>query len=480
MRLLLLFLVGTLVLLAAPVSAQASFSFAGTLSAPGEHADDARVAMAPNGDAVFVWVRDDLNTACGLYACRRIAVRARSAAGELGPVQTISPPDGNAIYPHVAVDAQGNAVITWGFSDSVLPSDECCSIVQVRAVSAAGVLSPIKTLSDPTKNALEADVEVDSNGNAVFGWTLTDSAAGTPRVQARARSVAGALSPVQRVSPAGQNAYEGGLGLDASGNAVFVWTLAESGNNRVQTRTRSASGALSPIESVSALGQYASLSKVAVAPDGDAVFAWELQYGTTECDGERCVRLMARGRSAAGTFSVVQPISDPTGYSSSVESAVEVDSDGDAVFKWKQRDDTTQCFGQPCARIRARARSAAGSLSQTQILSASGQGADQSALSVDSSGNAVFVWRREDGTTGCGGGYSCRRIQARARSASGALSPVQTLSGPGQHAYSPAVAVDPDGGFDPNVADAAAGWQRYDGSGPTRIQAAVQFAPPPS
>src|SRR6266511_6399222 len=73
-------------------------------------------------------------------------------------------------------------------------------------------------------------------------------------------------------------------------------------------------------------------------------------------------------------------------------------------------------------------------------LSDPGRDAVTPLVGVDPSGNAVFVWAREDETTDCGGG--CLRIQARARSASGVLRPTQTLSAAGQRADDPRVGVD--------------------------------------
>jgi hypothetical protein len=474
-----------LFVLAMPASARASFTFVGTFSPAGGRAVDPRVAMAPNGDAVFVWGLADGHCG-GLYPCVRIHVRSRSAAGTLSPIQTVSPPDGDAFYPEVAVDADGDAVITWGIRYSQDPYAVCCSQVQAIARSAAGVLSPIQTLTNPTKNSDSAQVRVDPGGNAIFEWTLGDATTDCSghechRVQTRARSAAGTLGPVQTLSPSGQDAYANDFGLDDNGNAVYSWTAYSATQTRIFARTRSAAGTLGSVEGVSALGQYASLARVAVNQGGDAMFSWTLRYGTDECGGGPCSRIMARARSSAGSFTPVQAISGPFGYGAN--KGLAISAGGVAVFEWGDRDGTTDCYGGPCYRIMGRARSATGTLSAIQTLSTPGQHADQGAMAADSRGNAVFVWRREDGKTFCDG-YSCRRIQARGRSAAGALSPVQTLSGPGEHAYSPAVAVDPNGGFDPNVADAAADWLREDSTSPsccsTRIQAAVQIAPPPS
>jgi hypothetical protein len=134
---------------------------------------------------------------------------------------------------------------------------------------------------------------------------------------------------------------------------------------------------------------------------------------------------------------------------------VAVDPNGTAVIAWTRSDGTNQ-------RIEALTRSAAGVLSGNQILSDAGQNAGDHQVAVDPNGVAVFVWSRLDGTSDCGG-TGCDRIQARVRLATAILSPPQTLSGAGQNASEPQVAVDPNG-------NAVATWGRSDGT----IEAAIR------
>src|SRR5438093_926621 len=91
-------------------------------------------------------------------------------------------------------------------------------------------------------------------------------------------------------------------------------------------------------------------------------------------------------------------------------------------------------------------------------LSGAGQFADLPQVAVDPGGNAVFVWQRFDATAGCSASAGCLRIQARARSASGTLSAVQTLSAAGEHAEVPEVSVDQTG-------NSVIVWERFDGAG---------------
>ncbi len=397
--------------------ARAAWTTPVNLSHAGHDAVSVEVAVNADGDAVFTWTRFD-----GEHY--RVQARAQSAAGALSAVQTLSRAGEDVFEPEVAVDADGDAVFTWRRLDGADYR------VQARARSAGGVLSAVQTLSAAGQDAFAPQVAVDADGDAVFTWWRSDGA--SYRVQARARSAGGALSAVQTLS--GSNARYPEVAVDADGDAVFTWYRFDGRNLRVQARARSAAGALSAVQTLSETGQNAWDPEVAVNADGDAVFTW------TRFDGED-YRVQARARSAAGALSAVQTLSG-AGQSAELPQ-VAVDADGDAVFTWMR-------FHGSNNRAQARALSAGGALSTVQTLSLAGQDASSPQVAVDADGDAVFTWDRSDG--------AYNRVQARARSAAGALSAVQTLSGAGEGAaYEPRVGVDADG-------DALVAWYRFDGT----------------
>jgi hypothetical protein len=403
------------------------------LSDTGQDALGPDVAMASNGEAAFVWERLDGTTQCGDSSCSRIEGRLYSQVSDTyGTVQTLSAAGQNAHAPQVAIAPNGDAVFVWERFDGTTQCGSSCSRIQTRTLSAStGALSAVQTLSAAGQHAHAPQVGVDSTGNAVFAWERSD---GT--------------------------------------------TQCGSSCSRIQTRTRSAStGALSAVQTLSAAGQHAHAPQVAVDPTGDAAFAWERSDGTVQCSGSSCSRIQARFYSATtGTYSGTQTLSAAGQHAHAPQVAIA--PNGDAAFAWERFDGTTQCGGAGCARIQAVARSApTGSLSAVQTLSDPGQHARAPQVGVDAAGNAVFVWERFDGTTQCGGS-SCSRVQARTRLATGALTAVITLSLPGQDAFAPALSVDTDGGLDPSRPDALALWSRYDGTRDgaccLRIQAAEQ------
>jgi hypothetical protein len=445
-----------LVLVALPAVAHAVWSSPVFLSRADKYSAGARVAVDADGDAVFTWAFVE-HPSC----CQRVQVRARSATGALSPTQTVSAPGQSAGGNEIAVDAEGDALVVWIRADG---TTQCggsgCSRVQARVRSAAGTLGPVQTLSAPGQDAGSPRVALDSTGDAVVVWRRVDGSSSSccSRIQARARSAAGVLGPVETLSDPGQDAFGAEVGVDADGDALVTWARRDGttqcggspGCFRVQARARSATGTLGQVQTLSAAGQNAQGAHLAVDPDGDAVVVWA-RTTATQCGGSACRRVQARARSAANVLSAVQDLSIPG--QDAISPDVGIDAAGNAVFVWHRVDPSDCCV----ARVHARARTAEGSLSPVQVLSIG----IHPRVAVDAAGNAVFVWHRFDGSSSS----CCLRVQARARSATGTLTPVKFLQPPGTDAdfgpgtealTTPRVGISPDG-------HAVAVWTRWDG-----------------
>jgi len=437
----------TMLALAAPSSAQAAWSSPIPLSSPGQLFQPPEVAVDQNGNAVFAWSRSDRTTDCPFDSsgCDRVYARVRSAAGSLSAVQTLSPARQFALQATVAVDPAGDAIFVWESNDGVpgCPDNynRGCFRVQVRTRSAAGSLSPVQTISPEGQNTSDPRVGVDQDGNAVIVWTVT-----TGGVLARSRSATGVLGATQTIGCC----FGADVAVDVAGDAVFAWQGYDTSTDcngqscrRTYARARSTAGALSAIQTLSAAGKDAmAYPRLGVDQSGDAVFVWTRYDGdTTNCQtgypNEGCVRVQARARSAAGALSAIQTLSAPGTYAGAVlkNPAVAVDPAGDAVFGWEDQRFNGTCGGSGCHKIQARARSAAGPLSAIQSLF-TGRTVGVPEVGIDQNGNAVFVW---EGVTG---------IEARTRSAAGVLGTTQTLYSGGSlypGGIAPRVAVDPNG-----------------------------------
>ena len=76
--------------------------------------------------------------------------------------------------------------------------------------------------------------------------------------------------------------------------------------------------------------------QVAVDPAGDAVFVWGRRSGAAHGDFE----VQTRTRYANGSLSPIQTLSKPS--DGLMRPQVAVDSGGDAVFIWRRNDQSTQ------------------------------------------------------------------------------------------------------------------------------------------
>lgn len=195
----------------------------------------------------------------------------------------LSPAGQDASKSQVAVYPDGDAVFVWRRSDGTYYR------VQARALSASGALSAVQTLSAAGQDAEEPQVAAGAMGPAVFAWQRHDGT--NVRVQGRVRSMSGMLSGVVTLSPAGRDATVPQVGVDASGDAVFVWQRFDGVDLRAQARARSSTGVLGPVQNLSAAGGDVYIPQVAVDPMGNAVFVWQW-----DADGPD--RIQTRERSA--------------------------------------------------------------------------------------------------------------------------------------------------------------------------------------
>jgi hypothetical protein len=322
----------------------------------GRDAGQPLVAVDPDGDAVFAWSRYD-------GANYRVQVRARTAAGALSSVQTLSPSGQSSFVQDVAVDADGDATVLWSNSNN---------LVQARARSAAGVLGPVQDLNVPGPIGPQPQLGLDADGDAVFAWLHWDGS--TNRVQARARSAAGTLAPVQTLSAIGEQATAPELAMESDGDALFTW----SAGDRIQARKRTAAGTLGSVQTVGPAGLATDVPQVTIDADGDAVFAWLRDDGANW-------RVQARRRTSGSSLSAVRNLSAPgldAGWP-----RVDVDAGGDAVVSWQRIDhgDVTV--------VQARQRAADGTLSAVQTLSDGEAATELPQVAVAPGGDAIVTWQ---------------------------------------------------------------------------------------
>ena len=415
-----------------PAGAQAAWQSPVDLSAPGQSAINQQVAVDPNGVATAVWVRFDGSDF--IVQARRIA-----ADGTLGAVQDLSAPGQNGIGPQVAVDPNGVATAVWRRFDGANFR------IHARRIAADGTLGATQDLSAPGQSAGAPQVTVDPAGVATAVWSRSDGS--NSIVQARRIAADGTLGAVQDLSAPGQGAFVAEVAVDPNGVATAVWQRIDGFNFIVQARRIAADGTLGAIQDLSAAGEDALGPQVAADPNGVATVVWR------RFDGSNFI-IQARRIAADGTLGATQDLSAP-GQGAGLPQ-VAVDPNGVATAVWHRSDGSNLI-------VQARRITADGTLGAIQDLSAAGQTAGNPQVAVDPNGVATAVWTRFDGSNFI--------IQARRIAADGTLGATQDLSAPGQDAFGPQVAVDPNGG-------AVAVWERCDQEEDCIVRG-TRFIPPP-
>jgi PKD domain len=376
------------------------------LSVAGQSAKEPQVAVDAAGDAVAVWRRYDGSD----YI---IQSASRPAGGNWGPPVDLSAPGQNAEEPQVAVDAAGDAVAVWRrFNGSSL-------VIQAASRSADGTWEPAVELSASGEDAEEPAVSVDPAGDAVAVWTRSDGS--DDIVQAVTRPAGGVWQSTVDLSATGSNASRPHVTLDAAGDAVAVWERFNGANEIVQAAGRQAGGTWQAPTNLSEASEDAEEPAVSVDPAGDAVAVWWRYDGSNEI-------IQAASRPAGGTWQGPTNLSAPG--DGAIEPHVAVDPAGDAVAVWTRYDGSDYI-------VQSASRAAGGTWGAPADLSTMGQDAGHAEVGVDAAGDAVAVWERFDGSNFV--------VQAASRAAGGAWGQPQDLSAPGRNAEEPAVAVDSQG-----------------------------------
>jgi hypothetical protein len=384
----------------------------------------------------------------GLVAAGLPAAAASAAPAWLAPVN-LSEAGQSALEPQVAVDAQGGVVAVWKRN----------SIIQASSRPAGGGWQTPVDLSEGvepnTVEPYEPDVAMDGAGDAVAVWSFPVPGTGHVEfiTQAAVRP-AGAWQRAEDISAAGESNPQ--VAIDPRGDAIAVWTLYDgtSHNQIIQAASRPADGAWQPPVTLSEIGQNAYSPQVAVDPHGDAMVIWQSYNGTNYV-------AQAAYRPVGGSWQAAVDLSE-AGRSAASPKVI-FDPEGDAVAIWEL---VFNCTG--CSRngeiIQAAYRPVGGSWQAAVDLSEAGLIAEEAHVALDAQGNAVAVWERERPTN-----KSSRVIQAAYRPVGGSWQAAVDLSGEGESAGEPRVALDPQG-------DAIVVWDSLNGSEEYSVQTALRPA----
>lgn len=408
--LLLVLLVGVLSIAVGNASA-ADWLAAADISASNETVDGRpEVAVDSAGNAVAIWERH-------VGGVEVVEASERPAGGDWSAPEVLSLPGEEGEESKVAIDASGDAIAFW-----IAGQSSTKYLIRSAVRPPGGEWSAPETLSEPLSEAVTPVLAVDAASEAVAAWTVFRD--GDRRLQGAIRSTDGAWSEPEDLSAAGQHvkALQDGpdVAIDATGNAIAVWTLEGSSNYIVQTAARPAGGDWGAPDDLSAPGQDAAEPAVAMNEAGEAVAVW------THLDSSDTIQ--GAVRPAGGPWAGSDDLSVASQEARQPE--VAIDEAGKAVAVWRRYDGSNMI-------VQGSVRPAGGAWAAPDNLSAPGRDGSSPVVAISDAAGAVATWYRSDGAD--------LRVQATVRPPNGAWSPPDDLSVAGENAGFPAIALDAAG-----------------------------------
>jgi hypothetical protein len=332
--------------------------------------DSPDVAIDGGGNALAVWAQfDGVDTS--IYSNRYVPGTGWSA-----PV-LIESATGIAASPQVAMDGSGNAIAVW--SQGTGTSD----IYANRYVSGTGwgTAQLIETGADTADGP---HVAVNGSGTAIAVWRQWDALNNRSDIWANRYAVS-TWGTATVIDAGTGNAGSARVAIDSNGNAVALWLQYDGAGNSVYANRYvygTGWGAPVLIENTSSTAHD---PQVAVDPSGNAVAVWSQSDGVDESI-YACRYVIGTGWGAAQSIE--------TGAGAAASPQIAMDSSGNAIALWFQY----QSNSSPIIHIYA-SRYAAGTGWGTPVIIDSGSSwATSPQIAMNTSGNAVAVWKQLDGT----------------------------------------------------------------------------------
>ncbi|MCA8951987.1 MAG: hypothetical protein KDE27_20930 [Planctomycetes bacterium] len=248
------------------------------ISPLGEYAYAPKVAIAPTGDAIVVWVQYDGSR-------NRIFVATRDGGTWTYPADlnaAISNGTTDAGDCSVAMLPNGDAVVAWEQFDG--------SFYQIyKSERHAGVWSHPANLADNIspngQNAQDPFVATAGNGEIVIAYRQYDgSRYRTMKSEFRNAVWSHATSSSDAISPATQHADTISVAMADNGDTLIVWRQLD-GSHYQSFKSEYRSGSwvhpANLTDNISPNGQNAYGVKVAMAPNGAATIVWQQYDGNS-------------------------------------------------------------------------------------------------------------------------------------------------------------------------------------------------------
>jgi len=368
------------------------------------------VAMDADGDYVVIWSSEGQDgSGSGVYGQRYNAAGVTQG----GEFRVNTATTSNQGYSTVAMDADGDFVVTWTSlgQDS---NEEFGYGVYAQRYNAAGVTQggEFRVNTTTASNQQYSTVAMDADGDFVVTW----SSFGQDNIDDMSFGVYAQRYNAAGVTQGGEfrvNTYPTGhqsgstVAMDADGDFVVTWSSAnqDGSSSGVYAQRYNAAGGTQGgefrVNTTTASSQR--YSTVAMDADGDFVVTWTSLGQDGSFDGVYAQRYNAAGVTQGGEFRV-----NTTSAGSQELSTVAMDADGDFVVTWTSNGQDGNSYGVYAQRYNAAGGAQGGEFLVNTTTASSQLG---STVAMDADGDFVVIWS-SDGQDGSGSGVYAQRYKA--------------------------------------------------------------------
>ena len=318
-----------------------AFGASQVLSDTAEGAEKPSVAVSDDGGAVVVW-----RNRSGANHVVRATFRPPGGT-TFGGASTISGAAANNTLdmPKVAMAPNGNAIAVWIQNRTIRAAARPAGGAFAGSVPLSGALATPPTISSFDTTVAEPDVAIAPGGQATAVWQYDQSNTSTDTddiVQSAERTIVpnfagGTWGAAARVTELGETAVNPVVAVDATGLATAVWYGTIAGESKIRAATRPNGGGWADHRPGSGPGMDTNLSptpQIDLSPQGDAVVMWARYDGTNHL-------LEAATKPRGGAFGPVRVVKQ--GFTSGGQEhrvsfrplpGVGFDNEGNGVATW--------------------------------------------------------------------------------------------------------------------------------------------------
>lgn len=341
-----------------------------------------QIEVAPDGTATAVWSRRNAPPLL------QIESAMRGPGGAWSSIDGLSRLAHHSALPQIAVAPDGTATAVWVRNDGFVRQIESATRTPGGSWSGTALLSsnegtnegadPEKPLPE-IKGATDPQIGVAADGTVTAIWVRRGDLG--LLVEAASRPAGGAWNVPTLLSDPAQEPTAPQIGVAADGTATAVWSSNNGTTHRTMSATRPAGGsawsAATPLSDTSAVSTTA---QVAVAPDGTTGAVW-FRYPDVPFQIDIPFQTESATRPPGGPWSSSASLSGPSG--SALSPQIAVGADGTMTAVWIRN-----------TRVEATTRPPGGTWSPASPISGVTVTPEDPRVAVAADGTAVAVWTR--------------------------------------------------------------------------------------